>query len=74
MLKNVDKLSHFISELKSYRDVIVITETKLKHDKNYVNINLDGYNFMHSDSKTNAGGAGIYIKDSIEYEIVRQIN
>ena len=26
--KNIDKLSHFISELKSYPDVIVITETK----------------------------------------------
>ena len=29
---------------------------------------------MHNDSKTNAGGVGIYIKDHIEYEIVKQIN
>ena len=72
--KNIDKLSHFISELKSYPDLIVIMETKLKQDKNYVNINLDGSNFMHNDSKTNATGVGIYIKDNIEYEIIKQIN
>ena len=29
---------------------------------------------MHSDSKTNTGGVGIYIQDCIEYEIVKQIN
>ena len=29
---------------------------------------------MHSYSKTNAEGVEIYIKDSIEYEIVKQIN
>ena len=74
MPKNIDKLSHFISELKSYPDLIVIMETKLKQDKNYVNINLDGSNFMHNDSKTNATGVGIYIKDNIEYEIIKQIN
>ena len=75
MPTNIDKLHvfYFISELKSYPDVVVITETKLKQDKNYVSINLDSYNLMHIDSKTNAGGVGIYIQDSIEYEIVKQI-
>ena len=62
-------------ELKSNPDVrvIVITETEFEQDKNYGNINLDGYNFMRSDSKTNPGGEGIYIKDGIEYEIIKQI-
>ena len=36
--KNIDKLSHFLFELKSYPDVIVITETKLKQDKNYLDV------------------------------------
>ena len=39
-----------------------------------MNINLDGYNFMHRDSKTNARCVGIYIKNSNEYEMIKQIN
>ena len=65
--KNIDKLCEYISLMKCRPDVILITETKLKKNITSYNINLNGYNFIHRDSITNAGGVGIYIKNSIVF-------
>ena len=59
--KNVDKLTHYISQFRKLPDVIAITETKLRSEAFYMNIDIAGYNFIHSDSYTNAGGVGFYI-------------
>ena len=59
--KNVDKLHEFLTDLKTRPVVIAISETKLKESKIANNINLQGYNFIHYDSKTSAGGVGLYI-------------
>ena len=64
---NVRSLSnnrHLLHELLSLLfkspDVSAVTETKL-NETNITNIDIAGYNFFHTDSKTVAGGAGIYI-------------
>ena len=49
------------------QNVIAITETKLKQKRMSVNINIYGYNFIHHDSKTCAGGVAFYINKSLKY-------
>ena len=68
--KNIDKSFHYISELNTYPDVTVITETKLY----YLNIYNDDHNLMYNDSKTNGADVGTYIINSVKYKISKQIN
>ena len=63
--KNFDNLYHFLSTFPTKPDVICISETKIK-DKPLLNISIPGYTFLHSS--TNAGGVGIYIIDTLQYE------
>ena len=56
------------------RDIIAITETKLKKDELQTNIGINGYNFIHSDSDSQAGGVGRYIKNSISYKIIDELD
>ena len=65
--KNVDKLHEFLTDLKTRPAVIAISETKLKESKIANNINLQGYNFIHYDSKTSAVGVGLYINKLLVY-------
>ena len=69
----------FLSKLAWSRDVtgkvdnihsnltlaIAISETKL-NSNNVSKIKIPNYNFLRSDSSTNAGGIGLYIKDTIK--------
>ena len=55
-------------------DIIAITETKLKKDELQTNIGINGYNFIHSDSDSQAGGVGLYIKNSIKYKIIDELD
>ena len=50
-------------------DIAAISETKLKEWLINRNIELEGYGFLHSDSKKCAGGVGLYIKDTIKFSI-----
>ena len=54
-------------------DIIAITETKLKKDELQTNIDINDYNFIHSDSDSQAGGVGLYIKNSISYKIINEL-
>ena len=47
--------------------VIAITETKLNQNRMSADINIYGYNFIHHDSKTCAGGVAFYLKESLKY-------
>ena len=49
--KNINKLTHYISQFHKLPDVIPITETKLQNDTIYNNIDIAGYNFIYADSK-----------------------
>ena len=35
----------------------------------YNNIDIAGYNFIHTDSLTKGGGIGFYIKNSLSYTV-----
>ena len=65
--KNFDNLYHFLSTFPTKPDVICISETKIK-DKPLLNISIPGYIFLHVNSSTNAGGVGICIIDTLQYE------
>ena len=52
--KNIDKLSHSLSDLNHKPDVVAVSETKLKENMIHSNIELDGYQSIHRNSHTSA--------------------
>ena len=46
-------------------DIIAISETKITYSQILVNVDINGYDFIHCNSTTNAGGVGIYIKKNV---------
>ena len=67
--KNHDNLCEFLDQLPIKPHLIGLSETKIKHQP-FLDISLPNYNFIHAASPTNAGGVGLYISDSLEYEIL----
>ena len=67
--KHIDELTNYLSGFKNQPEIIAISETKLREGNLNRNIDLKGYNFVHSDSKTFAGGEGIYIKNTLNYGV-----
>jgi len=68
--KNIDKLSTMLSEVNNPPKIIAVTESKIKKKENITfSPNIMGYNFLHSDSVTNAGGVGVYIYDNTSYRL-----
>ena len=65
--KNFDKLEDLLTRLGKLPDVIAITETKLSSKLSSF---LQGYKFEQSNSKTLAGGVGLFIRDSLDYQII----
>ena len=80
MAKLRDEISSLQDDLSKANDqVFIITsatssivnkgctklETKLG-EKCICNVNIKGYNFFHTDSPTNAGGAALYIADNLK--------
>ena len=63
--KNLNLLEELLCSLDSQLDRLGITETKLG-EKSISNVNIKGYNFFHTDSPTNAGGAALYIADNLK--------
>ena len=69
LVKNFDSLHQMIIKLPVKPDLIAITETKLNKNSNINFIQLKNYTFIHNDSNTNAGGVGIYINNSFNFQI-----
>ena len=65
--KNFD-LYEFIKSLNFLPHVICLSETRTKKDL-FINIELTNYSLVHVDSKSNAGGVAIYIRNYLNYEI-----
>ena len=72
--KNLFKLIDFVSQSGKQPDVTAVSETKHKqtHQISY-NISLCGYNFVHADTDKNAGGVGLYIKNSIDFLVLSNL-
>ena len=45
------------------------------HDVNpTTNIEIDGYEFRHTPTETGCGGAGIYIREGYDFEIINDLS
>ena len=62
--KNLNLLEEMLGSLEVKPDVIGITETKL-NELSTSNIDLPSYTFYHTNSATNAGGAGLYVANNL---------
>ena len=72
---NIASLSAHIDDLKSLLvtlnhgfDIIGITETII-YDNHRNNIDITGYDFLHTPTKSLHGGAALYIKSDIDYMV-----
>ena len=72
--KHIDELNNLLKLLNFSFDIIGITETRLYDDQPLTNIEIDGYDFVHTPTSTKCGGAGIYIKSSYDYEIKSELS
>ena len=58
--KNMNLVNELLLSLTKTPDILAVTETRLiQHSVE--NVEIYNYNFYHTDSKTPAGGAGIYV-------------
>ena len=61
---HLDELKELLLALKIRPALIFICETRIRN-KPLLNVNIDGYLFMHKSSPTQAGGVGIYARNDI---------
>ena len=64
--KNLSLLEDFITTVKEPPEIIAISETKLK-ENNIHNVNIPGYSFINTNSRTAAGGVAIYIANELDF-------
>ena len=64
--KNVSLLHDILLTVETRPDVIAISETKI-NENSYANINLPGYNFVNTNSKSQAAGVGLYLANKLEF-------
>jgi len=62
-----------LDELDFHFDVIGITETKITNSNSDVNIpKIPGYNFEYVPTPLSAGGVGMFIDESLEYNVIEK--
>ena len=66
MQKNVNNLNTFLANICEMLDIIAISETKVTYGQTLVNVNINGYDFIHCDS-TKASEVMIYIKQTLPH-------
>ena len=71
--KHFDELHELLSLIPHKPDILCITETRIA-DVPLINISIPGYKFFHRNSATVIGGVGIYINDSLKFEIHDDFN
>ena len=70
-----DELSTLISSSKKYFDIICISETRIKDNKDIlVNIEITGYTFCQSPTKTACGGTLIYLNNNLSTKSLKDYN
>ena len=66
--KNCDKISELITFMKFEPSVIIVSELWIKEGQSFL-FNLPHYNFVSNKSYHRSGGAGIFIKEELEFKI-----
>ena len=64
--KNVSLLHDILLTVETRPDVMAISETKI-NENSFVNINLPRCNFVNTNSKSQAGGVGLYLANKLEF-------
>ena len=64
--KNKSLLHDILSTVKTTPDVIAISESKINENTS-ANLNIPGYAFVNINSKTQAGGVGLYLSSDLEF-------
>ena len=71
LVLHIDKLKLFLSLIKIKFDMICISESRTtKNNSLTTTINIPGYNFEHTPTKSNAGGSLMYTSDKISYIVL----
>lgn len=70
--KHIDDFNILLNDLKHKFDIIAIIETRIQD--NNAKFNLDGYSFDHMPTKSKCGGVSLFVADSIEYAICRDLS
>ena len=70
---NFESLQELLQSFNRLPDILCISETKLKRDIITANILLPGYDIIHQDSPTKAGGVAMYINNRIQYEQINDL-
>ena len=63
--KHFEKLEEFVTHLGKLPKIIAISETKLHSE---FKMQLQGYTFIQNNSNTNAGGVGMFIKETLSFQ------
>ena len=66
--ENFEALHEFLTLLPYSLDIVCVSETRLKGNP-LINISLPDYNFVHSDSVTNAGGVAVYVSTKYKFKL-----
>ena len=69
---HIEELRDLLLLLDHPFDIISITETRLHQQE--PQIDISGYDFPHTETHTLKGGAGIYIKNTIDYDVLTNLN
>ena len=72
--KHIDELRSLIKVLDHPFDIIGITVTRLYEDTPLVNIEIDGYVFKHTATKTRCRGTGMYIKSCYDFDVIPNLS
>ena len=68
---HLDELINLLSLLNHEFDIITLTETRIKQTHpSLINIELPGYHFFETATKTNAGGSLIFIKNEYSSKLL----
>ena len=71
---NFDQLQTLLARIKVKFNIIGITETRLKNQTvRNTNINLNGYAIEHAPTEANCGGALLYIDNSFNYTVRKDL-
>ena len=71
--ENFDALFEFLTLLPYTPHIVCVSETRLKGNP-LINIAIPNYNFVHTDSVTNAGGVGVYVSSKFKFQVDLDLN
>ena len=72
---HIDDLKNLLAILDHPFHIIGITETKIIDQKEpLTNINVDGYVFENTPTKTSFGGSGLFIRSDLDYKKIKNLS